>query len=110
MMPPFEKSPMNSGALDPDRHKENLIILAADGQLEKSNPGCSDMDSGHSPDIKCASLASWFPFLFNIVYNICIFIGILPKITEQYITSPHSYPRIGGSMVYVCNTLTPIPV
>ena len=60
--------------------EKNLIIPAADGQLEKSNPGCSDMDSGHSPDIKCASLASRFPFLFNILYNICIFIGIFPKI------------------------------
>ena len=37
--------------------QKNLIIPAADGQLEKSNPGGSDMDSGHSPDIKCASLA-----------------------------------------------------
>ena len=56
--------------------EKNLIIPAADGQLEKSNPGCSDMDSGHSPDIKCASLASRFPFSFNIVYNMRIFIGI----------------------------------
>ena len=36
--------------------EKNLIIPAADGQLGKSNPGGSDMDSGHSPDIKCASL------------------------------------------------------
>ena len=35
--------------------KENLIIPAADGQLEKTDPGCSDMDSGHSPDIRSAS-------------------------------------------------------
>ena len=40
-----------------ERKKRNLIIPAADGQLGKSNPGGSDMDSGHSPDIKCASLA-----------------------------------------------------
>ena len=35
--------------------KNNIIIPAADGQLGKSNPGGSDMDSGHSPDIRSAS-------------------------------------------------------
>ena len=50
------------------RFEKNLIIPAADGQLGKSNPGGSDMDSGHSPDIKCASLASRFPISFNILY------------------------------------------
>ena len=72
--------------------RKNLIIPAADGQLGKSNPGGSDMDSGHSPDIKCASLASRFPFIW---YNICIFIGILPQIPEKYIENPHSYPPMG---------------
>ena len=45
----------------------NIIIPAADGQLGKSDPGGSDMDSGHSPDTKCASLASGFP-LFDIIF------------------------------------------
>ena len=61
--------------------------------------GGSDMDSGHSPDIKCASLASRFPFLFNILYHICISIGILPKIAGKYIKKPPSYPPMGGGGV-----------
>ena len=42
--------------------EKNLIIPAADGQLGKTNsgcsdmdPGCSDMDSGHPPDIRSTS-------------------------------------------------------
>ena len=35
--------------------EKKLIIPAAGGQLEKSNPGGSDMDSGHSPDIRSTS-------------------------------------------------------
>ena len=35
--------------------EQNLIIPAAHGQLEKTDLGCSDMDSGHSPDIRSAS-------------------------------------------------------
>ena len=85
---------------------KNLIIPAADGQLEKSNPGCSDMDSGHSPDIKCASLASRLPFIW---YNICILIGILPKIPGKYIKNPHSYPRMGRVIyIYIYKPLTHI--
>ena len=42
--------------------EKNLIIPAADGQLGKSNPGGSDMDSGHSPDIR--STSNLFPGFF----------------------------------------------
>ena len=48
---------MGGGFLQKENRETNLIMPAADGQLGKSNPGGSDMDSGHSPDIKCASLA-----------------------------------------------------
>ena len=81
--------------------EKNIIIPAADGQLEKSNPGCSDMDSGHSPDSKCASLASRVPFLFNILYNICIFIGILPNISGNIYQKPSLLSPCGGGVIYI---------
>ena len=46
---------MGGGFLRKKFEKRNLILPAAHGQLEKTNLGCSDMDSGHAPDIRSAS-------------------------------------------------------
>ena len=44
---------MGGGFLREEINEKN-ILSAAHGQLETTDLGCLDMDSGHSPDIKCA--------------------------------------------------------
>ena len=59
---------MGGGFLRKKFEKQNLILPAAHGQLEKTNPGGSDMDSGHvggSISKNKYSLASEFNILLN---------------------------------------------
>ena len=65
---------MGGGFLRKKFEKKNLILPAAHGQLETTDPECLDMDSGHSPDIKCAY--NLFPgFLYLVLY--LIFVDLL---------------------------------